>query len=417
AKSKGYTVPDDAWERSKRYLERIESHIPRWYSDEEKWFLRAYAVHVRWRMGDTDTKEAKEILGASGSKRLSLEGHGFLLPVLFAAKEQALVQQELQYLQTHATETAAALSFGDAYEHGEYVLLASSRRADGVILSGLLTVSPQSDMVPKIVNGLLAHRTKGHWANTQEDTFILLALDEYFRAYEKTTPDFVARIWLGEGYAGEHAFRGRTTERSRIEIPTAYLTDPAETRDLVIDKQGAGRLYYRIAMRYAPRDLKLAPSDAGFYVQRAYEAIDDPKDVRQDADGSWHIAAGSRVRVRLTMVAQARRYHVALVDPLPAGLEAQNPVLATTGTLPADPKESGNQPWWFWWTRTWYEHENLRDDRVEAFASLLQEGAWEYTYVARATTPGRFVVPPAKAEEMYSPETFGRSGTDRVVIE
>ena len=67
--------------------------------------------------------------------------------------------------------------------------------------------------------------------------------------------------------------------------------------------------------------------------------------------------------------------------------------------------------------RAFDEHENLRDDRVEAFASLLQEGAWEYTYVARATTPGRFVVPPAKAEEMYSPETFGRSGTDRVVIE
>jgi hypothetical protein len=56
--------------------------------------------------------------------------------VLFAAKETGLVQQELQYLQNRATETAGALSFGDAYEHGEYVLLASSRRADGVILSG-----------------------------------------------------------------------------------------------------------------------------------------------------------------------------------------------------------------------------------------------------------------------------------------
>ena len=40
-----------------------------------------------------------------------------------------------------------------------------------------------------------------------------------------------------------------------------------------------------------------------------------------------------------------------------------------------------------------------------------------YTYVARATTPGQFVVPPAKAEEMYAPEVFGRGGTDRVVVE
>ena len=33
------------------------------------------------------------------------------------------------------------------------------------------------------------------------------------------------------------------------------------------------------------------------------------------------------------------------------------------------------------------------------------------------TTPGRFVVPPTKAEEMYEPETFGRSASDVVVIE
>lgn len=30
--------------------------------------------------------------------------------------------------------------------------------------------------------------------------------------------------------------------------------------------------------------------------------------------------------------------------------------------------------------------------------------------MARATTPGRFVVPPTQAEEMYNPEVFGRTG-------
>ena len=59
----------------------------------------------------------------------------------------------------------------------------------------------------------------------------------------------------------------------------------------------------------------------------------------------------------------------------------------------------------------------MRDERVEAFTSLLWAGVHEYTYVARATTPGHFVVPPTKAEEMYAPETFGRSASDRVVVE
>jgi len=60
------------------------------------------------------------------------------------------------------------------------------------------------------VEGLLGHRVKGRWENTQENAFVLLALDRYFGTYEKVTPDFVAKAWLGDAYAGEHAFRGRT---------------------------------------------------------------------------------------------------------------------------------------------------------------------------------------------------------------
>ena len=154
----------------------------------------------------------------------------------------------------------------------------------------------------------------------------------------------------------------------------------------------------------------------GFVVQRVYEAVDDPEDVIRQDDGTWVIKAGARVRVRLTMVADNRRYHVALVDPLPAGLEIINPALAVSGSIPQDPNSAESQyGWWWWWP--WYEHQNMRDERAEAFTSLLWDGVFEYTYIARATTPGVFVVPPAKAEEMYSPEVFGRSGSDKVIVE
>jgi len=63
-----------------------------------------------------------------------------------------------------------------------------------------------------------------------------------------------------------------------------------------------------------------------------------------------------------------------------------------------------------------FDHENLRDDRLEAFASQLMAGEVLYEYEARATTPGEFVVPPLKAEEMYHPETFGRGATDTVIV-
>jgi uncharacterized protein YfaS (alpha-2-macroglobulin family) len=72
-------------------------------------------------------------------------------------------------------------------------------------------------------------------------------------------------------------------------------------------------------------------------------------------------------------------------------------------------------PWW--WSRPWYEHQNLRDERAEAFTSLLWEGEYDYTYTARATTPGTFVVPPPKAKEIYAHETFGRGAGDRLIVE
>jgi alpha-2-macroglobulin len=220
---------------------------------------------------------------------------------------------------------------------------------------------------------------------------------------------------LGEGYAGEHAFRGRTTERSQINVPMSFLMNKGGTQNLTLSKEGAGRLYYRIGMQYAPTSLQLKPADYGFTVTRTYEAIDNPNDVRRQEDGTWRIRAGAQVRVRLTMVAPTRRYHVALVDPLPAGFEALNPALATTGVLPRDPQEQNERRWW--WQRQWFEHQNLRDERVEAFTSLLWEGVYNYSYIARATTPGVFIVPPSKAEEMYHPETFGRGASERVVIE
>ena len=135
----------------------------------------------------------------------------------------------------------------------------------------------------------------------------------------------------------------------------------------------------------------------GFVVQRVYEAVDDPEDVRQDADGAWHIKAGARVRVHLTMVADNRRYHVALVDPLPAGLEIVNPALAVSRQrCPQDPTSPEYRR--FWWWGPWYEHQNLRDERAEAFTTLLWDGVYQYTlyrprhharHVRRPTRQGR----------------------------
>ena len=439
AKSKGYRVPDNTWNGALNFIRNIRQRFPPWWPPEARRAVEAYALNVRFRAGETDGPQARKLLAeAGGADKFDIEAIGWLLPVFSkdaaSAAELAAVRR---HLDNRVTETAGKAHFVTSYGDNAHLLLHSDRRTDGVLLDSLIDDRPQSDVIPKLVAGLLAQRKRGRWYNTQENVFILLGLDRYFQTYEKATPDFVARAWLGDRFAAEHLFRGRSNDRKHVEVPLAALAElvpPGKSSTTVLSKEGTGRLYYRVGMQYALSDLRPPPAEHGFSVARVYEGVDAPNDVRRDPDGTWRVRAGALVRVRLTMVAPARRYHVALVDPLPAGLEPLNPALATTQSIPRDPDDDpdspqarrgakgtshargprGSMPWW--WSRAWYEHQNLRDERVEAFASLLWDGVYSYTYVARATTPGEFVVPPAKAEEMYDPETFGRSAGDRVIV-
>jgi uncharacterized protein YfaS (alpha-2-macroglobulin family) len=419
ARLKGYAVSDEMLSLSLEYLRNIEQQFPSWYGDNARRALSSYALYVRKLLNDDDPSKARALVREQGLESLSLESVGWLLFVLTDdAASQATVVEMRRFLNNRVTETAGAATVASGYSDGDYLLLHSSRRADAVLLEALVVDQPDSDLITKLVRGLLGHRTAGRWGNTQENVWVLLAMDRYFSRFESQTPDFVARIWLGEQYAAGQAFQGRSAENVNLDLPMQFIQESATNADgdlsLILQKEGQGRLYYRLGLRYAPTDLTLDPADHGFTVERIYESVDDPGDVRRDEDGVWHIRAGARVRVKLTMAAPSRRVHVALVDPLPAGLEILNPELAVTAELPLDPSRSQGKRRWL---GSWYQHQNLRDERAEAFTSYLWAGVYEYSYMARATTPGAFVAPPAKAEEMYAPETFGRTGTDWVVVE
>jgi uncharacterized protein YfaS (alpha-2-macroglobulin family) len=89
-----------------------------------------------------------------------------------------------------------------------------------------------------------------------------------------------------------------------------------------------------------------------------------------------------------------------------------------TDPEPVEESEDGaeNAPGYHWYYGSWdsgwwspFDHKEMRDDRVVYSASILWKGTYTATYVARATTPGVFVRPPAHAEEMYNPGVHGRS--------
>ena len=129
---------------------------------------------------------------------------------------------------------------------------------------------------------------------------------------------------------------------------------------------------------------------------------------------------GDTLVVKLSIVAPTDLYYVLVESPLPAGMEAVDTSLKTTSQIAEGPEFGpANQPYtyyggWGWW---WFTHTELRDEKVALFASFLPRGTYEYTYQIRAGLDGTYNVLPARAEQMYFPEVFGRSDGAQFVIE
>ena len=98
---------------------------------------------------------------------------------------------------------------------------------------------------------------------------------------------------------------------------------------------------------------------------------------------------------------EARYARLLIVDRLPAGLEIDNPALVDGGSIDAFSWLSSDVP----------AHTEYRDDRfVAAFDRAPGQSAFiNLAYVVRAVAPGRYVYPPATAEDMYDPERYGRT--------
>ena len=428
AREAGVAVPERTLADATRWLERNDPYIPDSvarrlgfqsafapdYPLQAKHAVQAYAYDVRRRLGHDVSASAARLLTDVGANALPAEALAWLLPALasnpqFAAQADD-VRRELAGLLVRSAGTAGFVS---PYDAGGQRMLYSPRRTDAVVLAALLEHGSSPEVIAAIARGLMAHRVRGHWANTQENAYAVVALADYLARAEATEPDFVARAWAGERLAGERGFPGRSDERHEIIIPADSLGSPGSEADLIVAREGAGRLYYRVGLSYA-RAIPSPPLAHGFEVSRTYEAVDDSADVRRDADGTWRIRRGARVRVHVTVANAGPRYHVAVVDPLPAGFEAVNAQLVgNAGMMPprsGTVARSGIEPFYA-------EHSNARDERFEVFRTRLEPGRREITYLAIATTPGEFAAPAPRAEEMYSPETFGRGAGERVVIE
>lgn len=428
AKALGYQVDSEALERGKSWLadtvvagKALDCSYNRLPSDV---VTRVFALYTLARVGSPKPSYFAELSKNSGN--LPLFAQAMLWDAMIIGKGNAKKVAELQRdLLSKAQETPSEVHFQEnsGRRYDEY--WSSDTRTTALILQTLSLVQPDHPFVTKIARYLAGVKGKdGRLRNTQESAFALMALADFVRQKEREVPDFAAQVKLADKSLLETTFKGRSMGFVKERLPTAALLEassgaaqPASPSPLTFKKDGKGILYYSARLRYAPTEMPTTALDQGLVVQRWFEPW-------KGGGQSKQFEAGELIRVRVRVATPATRRYVAIEVPVPAGLEIVDTSLASTASLGTSMANEGmdmeyygeeeqgepetEDPWASYYYSP-FNHVEKRDDRVVLFADDLPPGVHVSTFVARATTPGDFVLKPAKAEEMYTPEVYGRS--------
>ena len=418
ARDAGISVPAGTLTRAANYLThgKAERRSDRWVTTigTSAHDLLA-AMRALRRAGLSDT-----LLDASLRTRAS--GLGFVDRLDYA-----------MLLADRGDSTAARVIVRDAWRaarvEGRLVRLADSTRGEGWIFrssvrpaarlfAATAALEPRHPQLGALFESIMQRgRSAKRWEwNTIEQAELADAIAGARGIFGFGDPRTVTvRAPSGGTLATSRFASGRADSASFTLAAVGAARDDVPAR-MTLEADSPAPIYYAATLLETPRSRPVRADDEGIGVERWYEGYATGKPLTS-------VRAGELVRVRLRVMIPVEREFVAITDPLPAGLEAVDLSLRTSSTLapfqgaPRRGDRDGDAPpggrWSYgswdagWWTP--WDHKEIRDDRVHWFARRLWKGTFEISYVARATTAGTFVRPPAYAEEMYNPAVRGRS--------
>jgi alpha-2-macroglobulin len=403
----GVAAPKDSIAKAVRYLKNYLHWNPHKRFGRIFFSYHAFIAYAL-RLHGVDVTRLAVSLAAKRVRR-PLFARSLLLATLAAGRRTKKVNKLIDAL---ASELGNSLRIDGPIAHAEenlgfgyQVMMHSNDRTTAMVLGALLKAKPKHAMITRLVRWFLQGRKQARFRNTQEAAWAVMALWDYARIREREVPDFEAGVWIGTRRIMTARFKGRSVKPFRRKLKMRQIMRVAgrAAQSLLVAKRGKGTLYYVARLRYARLQLPPKSRDRGFSVRKRIQVLDaSGRPLRRQRPPRLGDIVMITLHVKTT---EARRY-VVVSDPLPAGLEAIDSNLATAT------RSTGAALWKL--RRSWYDHRELRDDRVLFFRDLVQPSTLTYRYLARVTTPGRFVAPPTKAEEMYNPEIFGHNATRRV---
>jgi len=277
----------------------------------------------------------------------------------------------------------------------------SEPRGSATALLALLGASEDRSLSERLARGLLDHLARDRNRTTHDAAWMLQALAAWRGRAEAGAGPRRATVTLAGRPLLEAAFADAAPRLEQASVAMAELQERAALASdrrlpLEVAVRGDGEVHVGAVLAVTPSAPSRPAASHGLAVERAFL---DPTGRPVGA-----VTAGAEVTVEVTVSCPATRRFVAVEVPLPAGLEALDTALATTARRPDSDDEQS-----FWW-QPGFDRVEPRDDRLLLYATELPAGRHSTKIVCRATTPGQFVIAPARAEEMYAPEVFGTTG-------
>ncbi len=323
----------------------------------------------------------------------------------------------------------------------------NSIKNTALLLKAFVAQDDEHPVMGNVLRWLLASRDRdGAWGGTHNTFNVVDAMVEYLTWQKETTAHFSLTTLLAGEPLFEHEFNPTNVFETYTHFTSIDLLRRSELLPIELKRKnisgGSSNLYYDITLKYYLPVEQLPPRDEGITITRGLYKLDDVRDRETVAT----VSVGEVLRGKLTVTIPEVYSHVAIEDMIPAGFELVNFNLSTEDrSLLLEQEEDewgmdefGSKPgaWWsslanlfgssqtaqsyrsYWYggsydseqTRKLYPtHTESHDDRLFLYVEEMYPGVYEYEYFIRALVPGEFQHLPARAEELFFPEVFGRT--------
>ncbi|HEY7231935.1 MAG TPA: alpha-2-macroglobulin [Pseudolabrys sp.] len=319
---------------------------------------------------------------------------------------------DLRYL-TDVKLSDVATPIAKAQLAAALAMVGDKARADNVYLAALNAIAPQ----PKLDLG------RADFGSALRDAAALVTLASEGRAPQKTIDDAVLRIDAARTLTTststqENAWLVLAARALAKQLNAISLAVNGEMRQgtlyrnlgpddlaspLAVQNRGEGNVQAVVSVSGSPLTPEPA-AEAGFKIERSYHTLSG-----EAADPATASQNQRFVVVLKVTEPQPQFGRVIVADYLPAGFEIDNPQLVSSGETST-----------LGWIAAGLEPVNseFRDDRFTAAfeRSADSQPVFTVAYVVRAVSPGRYVLPQAKVEDMYRPDRFGRTATGSIEI-